>query len=51
MAGALFFHLTKLGIVFDGDAVLFSYALIVFICCAILVFFYRRDLLKLIKLS
>jgi uncharacterized membrane protein YphA (DoxX/SURF4 family) len=51
MAGALFFHLTKLGIVFDGDAVLFTYALIVFICCAILVFFYRKSLLKLLKLA
>ena len=49
MAGALFFHLTKLGIVFDGDAVLFIYALIVFISCAILTFFYRKDLLKLVK--
>src|SRR5580693_10337964 len=50
MAGALFFHLTKLGIVFDGDAVLFTYALIVFISCAILTFFYRKDLLKVIGL-
>src|SRR5882672_3755993 len=50
MAGALFFHLTKLGIVFDGDAVLFIYALIVFISCAILTFFYRKDILKLVKL-
>jgi uncharacterized membrane protein YphA (DoxX/SURF4 family) len=49
MAGALFFHLTKLGIVFDGDAVLFTYALIVFISCAILTFFYRKDILKLVK--
>ena len=47
MAGALFFHLTKLGIVFDGDAVLFTYALIVFISCAILVLFYRKQLLSL----
>ena len=46
MAGALFFHLTKLGIVFDGDAVLFIYALIVFVCCAILVFLYRSSLLR-----
>ena len=46
MAGALFFHLTKLGIIFDGDAVLFSYALIVFVCCGILVFFYRKELLS-----
>ena len=48
MAGALFFHLTKLGIVFNGDAVLFTYALIVFVCCLILCFFYRRELLKTI---
>ena len=48
MAGALFFHLTKLGIVFDGDAVLFIYALIVFISCAFLTFFYRKALLKLV---
>ena len=46
MAGALYFHLTKLGIVFDGDAVLFTYALIVFVCCAILIFIYRKELLK-----
>jgi uncharacterized membrane protein YphA (DoxX/SURF4 family) len=46
MAGALFFHLTKLGIIFDGDAVLFSYALIVFVCCGILVFFYRKELIR-----
>jgi uncharacterized membrane protein YphA (DoxX/SURF4 family) len=46
MSGALFFHLTKLGIIFDGDAVLFIYALIVFICCAILLFFYRKELLS-----
>src|SRR4051812_15955342 len=37
MSGALFFHLTKLGIVFDGDAGLFTYALITFVCCLILV--------------
>ena len=36
MSGALFFHLTKLGIVFDGDAGLFTYALITFVCCLIL---------------
>jgi len=47
MAGALFFHLTKLGIVFDGDAILFIYALIVFTSCTILTFFYRKDILKL----
>ena len=46
MAGAIFFHLTKLGIKFDGDYVLYTYAMIAFVSCAILVFFYRKDLLK-----
>jgi uncharacterized membrane protein YphA (DoxX/SURF4 family) len=47
MSGALFFHLTKLGIVFDGDAVLFIYALITFICCLILFIKYRQQVLTL----
>jgi uncharacterized membrane protein YphA (DoxX/SURF4 family) len=51
MSGALFFHLTKLGIVFDGDAVLFSYALIVFICCGILLAVYRKSLLRQVGLQ
>src|SRR6516162_4129638 len=44
MSGAIYFHLTKLGIVFDGDAVLFIYAVIVFTCCAPLLIIYRKDL-------
>jgi uncharacterized membrane protein YphA (DoxX/SURF4 family) len=44
MAGAIFFHLTKLGIEFDGDKILFTYAVIVFISCAILSFVYRKDI-------
>ena len=44
MGGALFFHLTKLGIIFDGDALLFIYALITFICCLILVIKYRSQI-------
>ena len=44
MSGAIYFHLTKLGIVFDGDALLFTYAVIVFISCALLTFIYRKDL-------
>ena len=51
MSGALFFHLTKLGIVFDGDAVLFTYALIVFVCCALLIVVYRKPLLKQLGLQ
>jgi DoxX-like protein len=45
MSGAIFFHLTKLGVKFDGDYVLFSYAVIAFISCAVLVAFYRKKLL------
>lgn len=44
MTGALYFHLTKLGIYFDGDALLFSYAVITFICCALLILIFRRQL-------
>src|SRR5882762_9186626 len=51
MSGAIFFHLTKLGIKFDGDYVLFTYALIAFISCAVLSFLYRKRLLGLAGLS
>lgn len=44
MSGALFFHLTKLGIEVDGDAVLFIYALITFFCCLALAIIYRKKL-------
>jgi uncharacterized membrane protein YphA (DoxX/SURF4 family) len=49
MTGALFFHLTKLGVYFDGDAVLFTYALVTFICCASLILAYRNQLMKQFK--
>jgi uncharacterized membrane protein YphA (DoxX/SURF4 family) len=45
MAGAMFFHFTKLGIYFDGDPWLFIYALTVFVCCTILVIILRGDIL------
>ena len=44
MSGAIFFHLTKLGIVFGGDAVLFIYAVITFVCCLILFIKYRTQI-------
>ena len=47
MSGAIYFHLTKLGIVFDSDALLFTYAVIVFISCALLTFIYRKYLTSL----
>ena len=47
MSGALFFHLfTPLGIVVDGDAVLFVYAVITFVCCFILLIIFREQILK-----
>jgi uncharacterized membrane protein YphA (DoxX/SURF4 family) len=49
MTGALYFHLTKIGIYFDGDPVLFIYALATFICCAILIFVYKKQLEKQLK--
>jgi len=49
MSGAIFFHLTQLGIFFDGDPILFIYALIVFICCSILLFFQRSQILHIVK--
>jgi uncharacterized membrane protein YphA (DoxX/SURF4 family) len=48
MAGAIFFHLTILGIRFDGDYILFVYAVIVFLCCAILLFLHRHQIVGLI---
>lgn len=48
MSGAIYFHLTKLGIYFAGDPILFVYATTVFVCCAILLVIYRSDLLNLL---
>jgi len=45
MSGALFFHLTRLGIEVRGDhGQLFVYALLVFISCLILVWSFRKQL-------
>ena len=49
MAGAIFFHLTKLGVNFGGDAVLFIYAVIVFVCCLGLIIIYRKNIPQLLK--
>jgi uncharacterized membrane protein YphA (DoxX/SURF4 family) len=46
MAGAIFFHLTKLGVsVLNDGGQLFIYALLVFVSSMILVIIYRRDVL------
>ena len=50
MTGAIFFHLTRLGIKFDGDYGLFTYAVLAFISCAVLVLFYRKNLLRQTRL-
>lgn len=42
MSGAVFFHLTKIGINFGGDPTLFIYALIVLICSAVLLYMDRQ---------
>jgi uncharacterized membrane protein YphA (DoxX/SURF4 family) len=51
MSGAIFFHLTKLGIKFDGDYGLFTYAVLAWISCAVLVLFYRKTLLAQVGLA
>ena len=50
MAGAIMSHLTILGIEVMGDGgQLFIYALITFVCCAILVFINKGQLFSLLK--
>ena len=52
MAGALFFHLTKLGIEVQGDSgLLFTYALLVFVSCLILTVTHRAQLFNLLKVK
>lgn len=48
MSGAIFFHLTSLGIVYDGDAWLFIYAVTCFVCCLALLLIFRRQVLRLV---
>jgi uncharacterized membrane protein YphA (DoxX/SURF4 family) len=48
MSGAIFFHLTKLGIVvMDDSGQLFTYAVLVFLSCGILAIRYRKQFLTL----
>ena len=48
MSGAIFFHITKLGLKFDGDYVLSIYAVIAWVCCAVLLLIFRSQLLSLV---
>jgi uncharacterized membrane protein YphA (DoxX/SURF4 family) len=50
MSGAIFFHLTRLGISVQNDGgLLFTYAVIVFISSSILAYIYRQDLLQILN--
>jgi uncharacterized membrane protein YphA (DoxX/SURF4 family) len=49
MTGALYFHLTKIGVNFGGNPLLFLYALITFGCCAALILIYRNQLEQQLK--
>jgi uncharacterized membrane protein YphA (DoxX/SURF4 family) len=49
MTGALYFHLTKIGVNFGGNPLLFAYALITFVCCAALILIYRNQLEQQLK--
>ena len=52
MSGALFFHLTKLGIEVRGDGgQLFIYALLIFLASVVLLIIYRRQIFKLIGIN
>ena len=45
ISGAIFFHLTKLGIeIMDDGGLLFYYALIVFISCLVILFFRKNEI-------
>jgi len=50
MVGALFFHLTKLGIVvMDDNGLLFTYSLIVTICCAVIAYLNKDEIINFIN--
>lgn len=51
MSGAIFFHLTILGIRYNDSTLLFTYAVIVFASCCILVYFDRKKIHSLLKLK
>lgn len=51
MSGAIFFHLTKLGLVVKNDGgQLFIYALLVFVSCVLLAIIHRKKVVDTIKL-
>lgn len=51
MSGAIFFHLTRLGLVVKNDGgQLFIYALLVFFSCALLLIIHRKQIVDTVKL-
>ncbi|RXK58281.1 DoxX family protein [Lacibacter luteus] len=49
MGGALFFHITKLGVEVKGDGgLLFVYALLVMMSCLLLLYFHRNKISELL---
>jgi hypothetical protein len=46
MAGAIFFHLTQLGIVFQGSALLFYYAVYVLLASSVILLYHRKDVVQ-----
>lgn len=50
MSGALFFHLTTLGVEVDGDSILFMYALIVFVASLLLILFNLKKIIAMLQL-
>ena len=51
MIGALYFHLTKIGIYFNGDPLLFIYAVITFVFCAVLIYIHKTQLQTRLKMK
>lgn len=49
MSGAIFFHLTKLGVKFDGDYGLFTEAAIAFVCCGLLLIIFHQQVLAVLQ--
>jgi uncharacterized membrane protein YphA (DoxX/SURF4 family) len=49
MTVALYIHLTRIGIYFNGDPFLFIYAIVTFVCCALLIFINKTSLENQLK--
>lgn len=50
MAGAIFFHLTKLGVAFEGSSLLFIYAVVTLLACLYILWAHRMQIPVIKKL-